>query len=181
MSNRTSASRYARALFDVAQNESDPVTVQQQLAAVVDAVDGSAELAKVLQDRRVPEPARRKIAIAVAERLEVVPAVGKLLALLVERGRFELLHEIAAVYDERLREFRNIVQADVQTAVPLAPDAERALEAALAQATGKQVAMRVTVDASLLGGVVARVGSTVYDGSVRTQLRKMRDQLVAQG
>ena len=67
------------------------------------------------------------------------------------------------------------------TAVPLPPETLARLETGLREATGKQITMRVSVDPALLGGVVARVGSTVYDGSIRTQLKKMRDQLVAQG
>jgi F-type H+-transporting ATPase subunit delta len=89
--------------------------------------------------------------------------------------------EIAQVYAERLLEHQNVVPADVTTAVPLSPEALSRLEDGLRAATGKQITMRVSVDPALLGGVVARVGSTVYDGSIRTQLKKMRDQLVAQG
>lgn len=181
MSSRTSAARYARALFDVARAESDPGKVQQDLSAVLAAIDGSAELSAVLTNRSVPETARRAVIVAVAEKVGAAPVVVKLLALLAERRRLDLLPDVAAVYGERLLEFQNVLQAEVRTAAPLAPEAARALEASLARATGKQIAMRVTVDRSLLGGVVARVGSTVYDGSVRTQLKKMRDQLVAQG
>ena len=181
MSTRSSAARYARALFDVAQQEADVTVVQAQLNEVVEAVTGHADLSRVLSSRSVPEAARRNIISSVGQALNVAPPVGKLLALLAERGRLELLPEIAAVYTERLLEHQNVVQADVTTAVPLAPEAERQLEESLRSATGKQITMRVTVDPTLLGGVVARVGSTVYDGSVRTQLKKMRDQLVAQG
>jgi len=172
MSNRTSAARYARALFDIARTESDPVRVQHDLAAVLSAITEHAELAA---------RARRGVIVAVAEKLGVAPPVTRLLSLLADRRRLELLPDVASVYGERLLDYQNVVQADVRTAAPLAPAAAAALQASLARVTGKQIAMHVTVDPSLLGGVVARVGSTVYDGSVRTQLQKMRDQLVAQG
>lgn len=181
MSTRTSAARYARALFDVAQQESDITKVRQDLDAVVSTVSEHAELAQVLASRRLPETVRRNIITSVGERLGVAAPVGKLLGLLAERRRLDLLPEIAEVYEQRLLAHQNIVQAEVATAAPLSPDAAEALEASLTAATGKKVSMRVSVDPSLLGGVVARVGSTVYDGSVRTQLKKMRDQLVAQG
>lgn len=181
MSNRTSAARYARALFDVARVESNPVKVHQDLAAVLAAVNDHAELAAVLSSRRVPEDARRGIVAAVAATLGAEPPVVKLLGLLAERRRLDLLPDVVAVYGERLLDHQNVVQAEVRAAAPLAPEALKGLEASLARATGKQVTMRVTIDAGLLGGVVARVGSTVYDGSIRTQLKKMRDQLVAQG
>jgi len=181
MSNRTSATRYARALFDVSLQEADVVKVQHDLDAVVAAVAENSELSQVLGRRGVPDAARRQIIVAVGQQLGVSAPVGKLLGMLAERGRLELLSDLAAVYAERLREHQNVLQADVSTAAPLSPEVTEALSASLASATGKQITMRVTIDPSLLGGVVARVGSTVYDGSVRTQLKKMRDQLVAQG
>jgi F-type H+-transporting ATPase subunit delta len=181
MSNRTSAARYARALFDVVQQQhADAAKVQQELSAVVEAVTGHAELSRVLTSTGVPEAARRQIIVAVGEKLGVSEPVGKLLALLADRRRLDLLPDLAAVYTERLQEHQNVVQADVTTAAPLGAEATEAIAASLASATGKQITMRMTVDPLLLGGVVARVGSTVYDGSVRTQLKKMRDQLVAQ-
>lgn len=181
MSIRTSAARYARALFDVAQKEADLASVGEQLHAVVAAVRDHAELAGALGNRSIPDVARRNIIVAVGEKLGVATPVSKLLGLLSDRRRLDLLPEIAEVYARRLLDHQNVVQADVTTAAPLSPEATARLEAGLRTATGKQITMRVTVDPSLLGGVVARVGSTVYDGSVRTQLRKMRDQLVAQG
>lgn len=181
MSSRTSAARYARALFEVAQKEADVTVVESDLKAVVAAAAENPELGRVLGNRALPDAVRRNIVVAVGEKLGVSVPVGKLLGLLADRGRLELLPEIAAIFTERLLDYRNVLQADVTTAVPLSPEAAERLEATLSSATGKQITMRVTVDPALLGGVVARVGSTVYDGSVRTQLKKMRDQLVAQG
>jgi F-type H+-transporting ATPase subunit delta len=181
MSNRPSAARYARALFDVALKESDVTQVQQDLTAVVSTITENAELARVLASHTVPELARRNIIVSIGEKLGVAVPVGKLLGLLAERRRLELLPDIAAVYTERLHAHRNVLQAEVSTAAPLSAEAAQSLEASLSSVTGKQVTMHVSVDPTLLGGVVARVGSTVYDGSVRTQLKKMRDQLVAQG
>jgi F-type H+-transporting ATPase subunit delta len=181
MSNRTSAARYARALFDVSLKEADVVKVRADLDAVAAAVAESHDLTRVIDSQGVPDAARRQIMMAVGERLGVSAPVSKLLGLLADRRRLDLLSDLAAVYAERLREHQNVLQADVTTAAPLSPEATEALSASLASATGKQISMRVSVDPSLLGGVVARVGSTVYDGSVRTQLKKMRDQLVAQG
>jgi F-type H+-transporting ATPase subunit delta len=181
MSTRTSAARYARALFDVARKEADLNLVRNQLTEIVSTIRDHAELARVLASRTVPDSARRSIIVAVGQKLGAAAPVEKLLGLLADRGRLELLPEIAAVYSERLLEHQNVVQADVTTAAPLSAEAVDRLQAGLRTATGKQVTRRVSVDTSLLGGVVARVGGTVYDGSVRTQLKKMRDQLVAQG
>jgi F-type H+-transporting ATPase subunit delta len=181
MSNRTSAARYARALFEVAQQEGDPVAAGADLTAVVATLSDSEELSRVLARRSLPDGIRHNIVVAVSRKLGVTTHVEKLLGLLAARARLELLPDIAAVYGERLRAHQNLVQADVTTAVPLSAEASARLEAGLQDATGKQITMRVSVDPSLLGGVVARVGTTVYDGSIRTQLKKLRDQLVAQG
>jgi len=181
MSTRTSSARYARALFDVAQKEADLNLVRNDLVALVTAVSDNPELGRVLTSRAVPDAARRNVIVAVGEKIGVATPVLKLLSLLAERRRLDLLPEIASVYAERLLEHQNVVQAHVTTAVPLSAEASQRIEEGLKTATGKQITMRVAVDPALLGGVVARVGSTVYDGSVRTQLKKLRDQLVAQG
>lgn len=180
MSNRTSAARYARALFDVALEQSDIAQVDRDLTSVVAAIDENPELGQVLTNPRVPEGARRQIVGEVASRLGLTPPVAKLLTLIGDRNRLDLVSEVAAVYRETLLAHQNIVEATVTSALPLSPDAVSAVQAGLAEATGKHVEMKVSVDPSLLGGIVARVGSTVYDGSVRTQLKKMRDRLVAE-
>lgn len=181
MSTRASSLRYARALFDVAQAESDLSKVDADLAALVQAVRDHADLARVITSRAVPDATRRRIVVAVAESLGAPAPVVKLVALLADRRRLALLPEIAEQFSARLLAHRNVIPAQVVTAVPLAPAAAAAIEQGLSRATGKTVAMQCSVDPALLGGVRATVGGTVYDGSVRTQLKKMRDHLVAQG
>ena len=86
--------------------------------------------------------------------------------------------DLAAAYRERLLNHQNIVRAEVTSAAPLSPEKTKALEDSLSKVTGKKIDLSVSVDPELLGGVVARIGSTVYDGSVKTQLERMRQQLV---
>ena len=178
MSLRTSATRYAKALLDVAIKESDPVRIERDLTAVVDAVTTHGELQRVLTSPRTPQAARLGIVKSLTDRATVQPPVAKLLAMLAERGRLELLPELLAVYRERLLAYRNIVRAVVTSAAPLTPDKVRAIEQRLALATGKNVQLETAVDPAIIGGVITRIGSTVYDGSIRTQLAKMRQQLV---
>jgi F-type H+-transporting ATPase subunit delta len=180
MSERTSAARYARALFDVALAEADVDQVARDLQTVQSTVGGHPELRQVLFNPSVPEAARRNIVTAIADRLGLSAAVTKLLSMLAERRRLELLPDVVDAYRERLKDHRQVAEAVVTAAAPLTADVEAALASALSAATGRRVELRVTVDPSLLGGVIARVGSTVYDGSVRTQLRRMRDSLVAE-
>ena len=89
-----------------------------------------------------------------------------------------LLPELAEAYRSRLMDHQQIVRATVTTAVALPPDRVSALEQGLATATGRQVQLRVDVDPAILGGAVARIGSTVYDGSITTQLDRLKQRLV---
>jgi F-type H+-transporting ATPase subunit delta len=178
MSLRTSATRYAKALLDVAINESDLATIERDLASIVEAVEGHGELRRILTSPGTPQSARMSITKALAARAGVQAPVAKLLALLADRGRLELLPELLAVYRERLLAHHNIVRATVTSATALSADKVQQLEASLSRLTGKRVQLDTRVDPSIIGGVVTRIGSTVYDGSVRTQLQKMRQQLV---
>jgi F-type H+-transporting ATPase subunit delta len=104
--------------------------------------------------------------------------VSKLLVVFAERASLRLIPELAAAYRARLLERRNIVSADITTAMPLSADTAERVGRALGQASGKQVLMSTRVDPAIIGGAVARIGSTVYDGSVTTQLARMRQKLV---
>ena len=100
--------------------------------------------------------------------------------LLATSGKLNLIPDLAAAFRERLLSHQSIVRAEVTSAAPLSPEKTKALEDRLSKVTGKKVEISVSVDPGLLGGVVARIGSTVYDGSVKTQLSRMRQELVKQ-
>jgi F-type H+-transporting ATPase subunit delta len=178
MSLRTSATRYAKALLHVALAESDAAQVERDLTTIAEAMASHEDLRRVLTSPGTPHSARMGVLQAVTARAGVQPPVAKLLAMLAERNRLELVPELRNVYRERLLAHRNIVRAAVTSAVALSPEKVQALAERLSRATGKQVQLETTVDDSLVGGVVTRLGSVVYDGSVRTQLAKMRQQLV---
>jgi F-type H+-transporting ATPase subunit delta len=177
MSMRASAARYARALLDVAVKESDPERAERELAAFVDLVRQHPDLQRALANPVVPAADKRAVVQQILERLEPTTPVGKLVLLLASRGRLALLPDLLDVYRERLMEYRNVLSAEVTTAVPLSPERAAQLRQRLAAATGRVVTMTTKVDASIIGGVVTRIGSTVYDGSVATQLAKVRDRL----
>jgi F-type H+-transporting ATPase subunit delta len=181
MSLRTSANRYAKALFDVALEEkADLARVDQDLQDVVAMMQGSPDLALGLSRGSVSDAARKSLMEAIAKAMTLTTPVMKLLVLLAQSGKINLLPDLAAAYHDRLLAHQNIVHARVTSAAPLSADKVRALEESLSNVTGKKVDLQVTVDPELLGGVVATIGSTVYDGSVRTQLQRMRQELVEQ-
>lgn len=177
MSLRTSAVRYARALLDVALKESDPQKIERDLASFANAMHSSADLTRALTSPRIPPATKRNVVEGVTKSIGMEPPAAKLLALLADRGRLEIFNELLAVYRERLLAHQGIVKGSVISAAPLAPEKMTSLERSLASATGKQVQLDASVDPSLIGGVVARIGSTVYDGSIRTQLQRMKKQL----
>jgi F-type H+-transporting ATPase subunit delta len=107
----------------------------------------------------------------------VSPILTKLLLLLADRDRLMLVRDIDETYRVRLMEHHNVVRAEVTTAMPLPADRVAALERGLAAATGRRVQLETRVDGGIIGGAVARIGSTVYDGSVTTQLQRLKHQL----
>jgi len=177
MTNRAAARRYARALFDVSLKEADPQQVGGEIDAFADLLRTNAELGRALTNPAVPAARKRAAVEALVARVAPSPVVSKLLVLLAERDRLVLVPEVAASYRERLLDHQKVVRAEVTSAVPLPEEAVDRLRASLAQATGRDVLMATKVDASILGGVVAKVGSVVFDGSVTRQLERMRAQL----
>ena len=177
MPSRASATRYARALFDVALKESDPVQIGRDLASFADLMSSNADLHGALTNPAVPTAAKRHITDTLAKRLSAASPVHKLLLLLADRDRLALVPDLLTVYRERLMEHQQVVRAEVTTAAPLTPDRAAQLQKQLADITGRTVDMTTSVDPSIIGGVVTRIGGTVYDDSIATQLEKMRDKL----
>jgi F-type H+-transporting ATPase subunit delta len=175
----SAAKRYARAIFDVALAEgTDLELVADQLAGFAALVRGHEGLQRVLVNPAIPAVRKRGLGEALLARGAVLPVVSRLLLLLAERDRLVLVPDLAEAYRARLMDHQQVVRAEVTTAAPIGDDRTAALRQGLANATGRQVLLDVRVDPALVGGAVARIGSTVYDGSVTTQLQKMKQQLV---
>jgi F-type H+-transporting ATPase subunit delta len=177
MPSRASAARYARALFDVALKESDPVQIERELASFAELMSSNAELHAALTNPAVPLGAKRHIAEALGTRLNAAPPVRKLLVLLADRDRLGIVPDLLAIYRERLMDHQQVVSAEVTTAAPLTPERVTQIRQQLAALTGRTVNMKTSVDPAIIGGVVTRIGSTVYDGSIATQLTKLKEKL----
>jgi F-type H+-transporting ATPase subunit delta len=190
MTSRTAANRYARALLEVAVKEHQTggalraetnaalEDIQRQLAAFQALLEEYPALRKALLNPAVPVTRKRAAVVELTAQVPVQPIVSKLLALLAERDRLALLPDLLAAYRERLLDYFNVVRAEVTTAVLLPPDRAKQVEDSLAALTGRTVTLATKVDAAIIGGVVARVGSTIYDGSVKRQLERMKEKLV---
>ncbi len=181
MSLQTSANRYAKALFDVVLDEKgDLVKIDQDLQSVVAMMQASPELARASAFSSTTDAQRQSLMESVSKAMGLSTPVAKLLVVLAKSGKLELIPGLSSAYNERLLAHQNIVRAQVTSAAPLSAEKTKALEESLAKVTGKKVEITASVDPGLLGGVIARIGSTVYDGSVKTQLAQMRQELVKQ-
>jgi F-type H+-transporting ATPase subunit delta len=152
--------------------------VEAELAAFAGLFRDHPTLEKVLLNPAVPAPRKRAAVADLARVAGVLPVVGKLLVLLAERDRLAIVPGLLDAYRDRLMAHRRIVRAEVTTAAPLAGGRAGAIEAQLARLTGRTVTLSTRVDPAIIGGIVARVGSTVYDGSLATQLERMRQRFV---
>ncbi len=178
MSNQASAGRYAKALLDVVIKEADPVTTEQELSAFAELFEKNDELRRALTNPAVPVSAKRAVMTQLVSRMNPTSRPwGKLLMMLADRDRLELMPDLLRTYRERLMDYQQVVRADVVSAMPLGESQATQLQEKLARVTGRTVRMTTSVDPSIIGGVIARVGSTVYDGSIATQLERMKDRL----
>jgi len=171
------ARRYAKALFSLAVEMGRVEPWSESLQSLNEAVEGSPDLLEVLSNPVYSREQRRAIVekLAAALRLESEPA--NLLFLLGDRNRLGYLSAIVATFRTLADGHLGRVRAKVTSAVPLDASAAQAIADRLSQATKATVLLDRDVDPALLGGVVAQVGSLVYDGSVRTQLEDLRRQL----
>jgi len=185
MTRRTAADRYARALLDVAVKEAGHEganeavqRIEQQLAEFAELFARYPELERVLLNPAIPVPRKRAAVAELTARAHVTPVLAKLLVLLAARDRLVLLPDLVAAYRDRLLQYLKVVRAEVTTAVTLPEDRARAVANGLESLTRRTVTLDTRVDPSIIGGVVAQIGSTVYDGSITRQLAKMREKLV---
>jgi F-type H+-transporting ATPase subunit delta len=178
MRRKAAGAREARALLEVASRESDPDRVGMELDAIAEAMRTQPDVQALLLNPGLTVARRVQALQVVASSLGLTPLVSKLLVVFAERASLRLIPELAAAYRTRLLERRNIALAEITTAMPLSAETAERVARALGEASGKQVLVSSRVDATIIGGVVARIGSTVYDGSVTTQLARMRQKLV---
>ncbi len=177
----SAAGRYARALFDVVLKEGGDGSVEHVQGEVQEFADlfANPALAHVLGNPAIPVSKKKALATELVARAgQISPPLAKLIVVLAEKDRLTLLPGIARAYVERVMDHLKIVRGEVTTATPLAPETLRVLEEGLAKATGRKVVLSARVDPSIIGGVVTRLGSTVYDGSITTQLQKMKQSLM---
>ena len=167
---------YASAIFEIARSEDELERVGDELYRIARSLEASTELRDVLTDRRIPTD--RKLAV-LGDLLEgkASPLSVGLVKFIVGVGLAADLPAIADRLAARAAGERDAVIAEVRSAVELDDETVARLAVSLSKATGKQVEVKTVVDPAVLGGIVARVGDTVIDGSLRHRLEELRDKL----
>lgn len=169
---------YAEAMFSIAEAEGELEPVEEQVYAFAKMVEKRAKVREALIDPELPnENKRNLIGEVLGERAN--PVAVNLLSMLVEQGRARDIGRIAESLAEVAAERRQQVVGEVRSAVPLTDTQRRRLAEALSSATGRKVEVKVIVDPDLVGGVVARVGDVIFDGSIRSRLDEAKQQLTA--
>jgi F-type H+-transporting ATPase subunit delta len=166
--------RYARALFDLANEQGRAGAVEADLKALKAMRAESADLRRLLVSPRFSAEDKAKALLALAERAGFDATTRKFLGLIAANRRAAALPGAIAAFEALAAEARGAIAAEVTTAVALTADQAKGLRAALAQALGKDPEIEARVDPSILGGLKVKVGSRLYDASLRTKLDSLR-------
>lgn len=173
------ARRYARALLSLGLEEARHEQYGDELDAVLQALDQSREAASFLKNPGYTPEQRHSAVAALASALKLSPVMVSFLRLLVDRQRIPDLAQVGRAYRALLDRQVGRVRATVTSAAPLSEKQTAELRAAIEKMTGRTIVLDTKTDPSIIGGVVTQVGATQFDGSLRTQLERMRDALKA--
>lgn len=172
------ASTYARAFADVVMDDHlDANRAVGGLRRIAGLLAESAELRRVWENPAVPADQKRNLLDAIVQREGIEKHVRNLVAVLIDHRRTHFLGRITEQLEKELDARMGFAEAQVTSARELGDPEKRVLEAQIEKVTGKKVRARFGLDASLLGGAVVRIGSTIYDGSVKGQLERIKEAI----
>ena len=172
------ANTYARAFADVVFGAHlDAARAVGGLQQISSLLSESSDLRRIWENPAVPADQKRKLLDAIVQRGGIEKQVRNLVAVLIDHRRVQFLPRIVEQLEKELDARLGFAEAQISSARELGGDEKRALESQIEKATGKKVRAQYRLDASLLGGAVVRVGSTIYDGSVKGQLQKIKEAI----
>ena len=177
MSLQTVARRYAAALADVTIERREERDVQNELDQWAEMIEATPQLKEVLANPTVAYDQKRKVVEDMIARSRVRDTTASFLRVLLKNQRLSQLRDIAERYGYVLDERGGVVAANVITARPIPEELKSSLHETLVAATGRQVRLSFTTDEAIIGGLVARIGSTIFDGSVQSQLERLSESL----
>jgi len=178
MSTETIARRYAIALADVVGGSNDAETVRTELKGWKDLIGSSKELQSVFDNPAIAHINKEKVLASLLERAKPSKTTSNFVRVLLQNGRMTDIGEISDRFEAELTTRSGIIAAEITSARALPSDEQAEFQASLERMTGKRVSIDYKIDQEIIGGVVTRIGSTVYDGSVRTKLAMLKEQLV---
>lgn len=171
------AKRYARAFFDIAQDENNIEGYFKEIQTFTSVVEESSDLRGFLANPIFDNGDKKAVVEQILDRIKISATATNFIRLLVDKERINICREIESAYREQMDLALRRVRVEVKTAFPLSPQLMWSLKKSVAQLTGKEVEMSIEDDRSLIGGIVVRVGDTLYDGSIKTQLNNIRKLL----
>jgi F-type H+-transporting ATPase subunit delta len=178
MSIETVARRYASALADVVTKSGDTEVVKNELKTWEQLITSSGELHSAFANPAIAHLSKEKVLEGLLTKTKPTATTANFLRVLLRNGRLTELPEINEKFASVLDERSGVVAAHVTSARPLGEAEKAELQASVARLTGKKVNLNFEIDENLIGGVVTRIGSTVYDGSVKTQLENLKKELI---
>ena len=177
MINNTIARRYAKALVQLGSEAGLVDRFRDELSAVGKLFAGNIELNAAFADPALTVEQKKAIMKELVARTAVSELVGNFLMLLVDKNRTAFLGQIVQTYEKLADDFSGVIRPAIKSAFPLDDSQVTAIQGALEKKTGKKVVPQVSVDQSLLGGIVTQIGDIAFDSSVRTQLTRIQDIL----
>lgn len=174
------ANRYARALAEVSFKLGQHEAVERELEQFGQLLDGNRELSAFYEDPAVGAARKKAATSQLLARLGFCKTADNFIHVLVERNRMGHFNEVLQAFRQAIRDRLGIVEVGVTTSTEISQALREQLSRAMEQASGKRVQLRFRIDPQILGGVIARVGDTIYDGSVRQQLQQMKERLSTQ-
>lgn len=177
MINARIARRYAKALLAIGSEDGKADAYKEELAQFVSVLEAHEELESALCNPLYDGQSRKKVLVAILERLKPSAVMSAFLSLLFDKGRIRHVKDIYTLYEKLSDELSGVVRADVVSAASLSDDVVSKIRDALSKKTGKKVTVETSVDPNLIGGVVTKIGDLVLDGSVRSQLIGIKESL----
>ncbi len=173
----TIARRYAKALLLIGKEDGRAEIYRDELEGVSSLILREKALGQAICNPRYPAEGRKKVLQTIVERMNLSKVMKSFLLLLFEKGRIGFLDSINGFYQKLADELKGVARASIVSATVLSTEAVEKIRLALSKMTGKEIVLELEEDVDLIGGIVARIGDQVLDGSIKTQLVNMRESL----
>ena len=177
MKNLTVARRYAKALLLIGKEDGQAETYRKELDGIARLIEQEKGLEQALSNPLYDVAERRKVLLALIEKLNLSKVMTSFLTLLFDKGRIGFLGSVNDFYQKLADELKGIARADLVSATELSSETVEKIRTTLSEMTGKDIILEVEQDPGLIGGIVTRIGDLVLDGSIKTQLLNMRESL----